>query len=74
MNSSLLELKRRVKEARNRSEVLKLRADVTEFMEGPQFKQLSESDKEYVIDLLAEVHAKEEQYKGCNPWHSAPKH
>jgi hypothetical protein len=37
-------------------------------MESPQFKQLSQNDKNRVEDLLVEVLAKEEQYQGCDPW------
>ena len=67
MKSSLVELKNRVQETKNRSEVLKLREDISKFMESPQFEQLSEKDKDFVMDLLAKVHSKEEQYKGCDP-------
>jgi cation transport regulator ChaC len=65
---SITELKNRLKTAQDRFELLRLREDITTFMESPQFEQLSQSDKNRVEDLLVEVLAKEEQYKGCDPW------
>jgi hypothetical protein len=62
------ELTDRLKTAQNRFELLRLREDITEFMESPQFQQFPKSDKDRVEDLLVEVLAKEEQYKGCDPW------
>jgi len=37
-------------------------------MGSPQFQELQQSDKNRVEDLLVETLAKEEQYKGCDPW------
>ena len=68
MSLSITELKNRLKTAQDRFELLRLREDITTFMESPQFEQLSQSDKNRVEDLLVEVLAKEEQYKGCDPW------
>jgi len=67
MKSSVVELKKRVQEIKNASEVLKLREEISKFIESPQFEQLSEKDKDIVLDLLAKVHSKEDQYKGCDP-------
>ena len=67
MKTSVVELKSRVQELKNRTEVLKLREEISTFIESPQFEQLSEDDKDLVMDLLAKVHSKEDQYKGCDP-------
>lgn len=67
MNLSTGELENRLKVAQDKFELLRLREDITTFMESPQFQQLLQSDKNRVEDLLVEVLAKEEQYKGCDP-------
>jgi len=61
------ELENRLKVAQGKFELLRLREDITTFMESPQFQQFSQSDKNRVEDLLVELLAKEEQYKGCDP-------
>ncbi len=68
MSLSIAELTDRLKTAQNSFELLRLREDITTFMGTPQFQQLPKSDKDHVEDLLVEVLAKEEQYKGCDPW------
>jgi len=65
---SIAELRNRFKATQDKFELLKLREDVTALMDSPQFQQLSQSDRNRVEDLLVEVVAKEEQYKGCDPW------
>ena len=72
MNLSVEEIKNRVKGARDRFELLRLREDITTFMGSPQFQELQQSDKNRVEDLLVETLAKEEQYKGCDPWRTIP--
>jgi len=67
MKTSVVELQSRVQEIKNRTEVLKLREEISTFIESPQFEQLSENDKDLVMDLLAKVHSKEDQFKGCDP-------
>ena len=67
MESSVIELKSRVSGVSNRSEVLRLREDIRNYIDSPEFKQLSEDDKGHVMDLLAEIHSKEDQYTGCDP-------
>jgi len=67
VNLSIRELENRLKVAQGKFELLRLREDITTFMESPQFQQFSQSDKNRVEDLLVEVLAKEEQYKGCDP-------
>jgi len=67
VNLSIRELENRLKVAQGKVELLRLREDITTFMESPQFQQFSQSDKNRVEDLLVEVLAKEEQYKGCDP-------
>lgn len=67
MSLSITELKNRLKTAQDKFELLRLREDITTFMGSPQFQQLSQSDKNHVEDLLVEVLAKEDQYKGCDP-------
>jgi hypothetical protein len=68
VNLPIGELENRVKVAQGKFELLRLREEISAFMESPQFKQLSQNDKNRVEDLLVEVLAKEEQYKGCDPW------
>ena len=68
MSLSITELRNRLKTAQDKFELLKLREDATAFMDSPQFQQLSPSDRNRVEDLLVEAVAKEEQYKGCDPW------
>lgn len=68
MSLSITELRNRLKTAQDKFELLRLREDITTFMDSPQFQELSESDKNRIEDLLVETLAKEEQYKGCDPW------
>ncbi|MCJ7576123.1 MAG: hypothetical protein MUO80_05565 [Dehalococcoidia bacterium] len=68
MSLSITELRNRFKATQDKFDLLKLREDVTALMDSPQFQQLSQSDRNRVEDLLVEVVAKEEQYKGCDPW------
>jgi cation transport regulator ChaC len=65
---STKELENRLRTAQGKFELLRLREEISALMESPQFQQLSQSDKNRVEDLLVEVLAKEEQYKGCDPW------
>ena len=67
MNLSIGELENRLKVAQDKFELLRLREDITTFMESPQFEQVSQIDKNRVEDSLVELLAKEEQYKGCDP-------
>lgn len=67
METSLIELKKRVQGIKNRSEVLSMREEISKFIDSPQFQQLSEDDRDLVMDLLANVHSKEDQFKGCDP-------
>jgi hypothetical protein len=67
VNLSILEVESRLKSAQDRFELLSLREHITVFMQSPQFEQLSQSEKNRAEDLLVEVLAKEEQYKGCDP-------
>ena len=71
MKTYVVELKSRVRGVKSRSEVLRLRDDISKFVESPQFRHLSEDDREHILDLLAEVHSKEDQYTGCNPLNCA---
>jgi cation transport regulator ChaC len=68
MSESITELKNRLKTAQNKFDLLKLREDITTLMDSPRFQELSQSDKNRIEDLLVEAIAKEEQYKGCDPW------
>ena len=68
MKLSVEELENRVKTAQGKFEFLRLREEITTFIKSPQFKALSQGDKNRVEDLLVKVIAKEEQYKGCDPW------
>ncbi len=74
MNLSITELKNRLKTAQDKFELLRLREDIITFMDSPQFQELSQSDKNRIEDLLVEAIAKEEQYKGCDPWRTILEH
>ena len=65
---SVKELENRIKRAQGRFDFLRLREDITAFITSPQFKELSQEDKNQLEDLLVKVIAKEEQFKGCDPW------
>jgi hypothetical protein len=70
MNISTVELERRLKAARGKLELSKLRDEIRALMESPEFQQLSQADKNRVEDLLVEVLAREEQFGGCDPLRS----
>ena len=74
MSESITELKNRLKTAQDKFDLLKLREDITTLMDSPRFQELSQSDKNRIEDLLVEVIAKEEQYKGCDPWRTILEH
>ena len=67
MNSSTTEFRNRLKTAQDRFERLRLREDITAFIDSAQFQELSQSDKNRIEDLLVEAIAKEEQFKECDP-------
>jgi hypothetical protein len=67
VNISVAELEHKLKTAQDRFELLRLREELTALMESPQFQEFSQRDKNHIEDLLVEVLAKEEQYKGCDP-------
>lgn len=67
MSLSIEELKSRVRGVKDRFELLRLREEISAFMESPEFQQLPQGDRNRVEDLLVEAIAKEEQYKGCDP-------
>ena len=70
MSVSIEELKGRVRGAKDRFEALRLREEISAFMESSEFRQLSQRERDRIEDLLIEVIAKEEQYKGCDPLRS----
>ena len=70
MSLSIEELKNRVRGVKDGFELLRLREEISAFMESPEFQQLSQGDRNRVDDLLVEAIAKEEQYKGCDPLRS----
>jgi len=74
VSESITQLKNRLTTARDKFELLRLREDITALMESPQFQQLSQRDKNRVEDLLVEAIAKEEQFKGCDPWKTILEH
>ena len=67
MKTSVVELKKKVQEIKNGTDVLKMREEISKLIESPEFEQLSENDRDIVMDLLAKVHSKEDQFKGCDP-------
>ena len=67
MNLSIEELKQRVRAANDRFEALRLQQEISACMESPGFRQLEQRDRDRVEDLLIEVIAKQDQFKGCDP-------
>jgi hypothetical protein len=67
MNLSIEELKGRVRAANDRFEALRLREEITAFMGSPEFRRLEQRERDRVEDLLVEVIAKQDQFKGCDP-------
>lgn len=68
MNLIVQELRARLKAAQDRFTLLRLREELTAFIASSRFEELPISDRNQIEDLLVEVLAKEEQYKGCDPW------
>ncbi|MBE0430307.1 MAG: hypothetical protein IBX67_00610 [Dehalococcoidia bacterium] len=68
MSLSTQELEHRLRTAEDRFTLSKLREEIDALMQSPEFQQLSQRDKNRVEDLLVELLAKEEQYKGCDPF------
>ncbi len=56
MTFSIQELKKRIKGAQGRFDLLN------------QFMELAENERAQVLDLLADVLTKVDGHKGCDPW------
>ena len=67
MNFSLQELKKRIKGAQGRFDLLNLKDDLEGFIRGPQFMELAENERDQVLDLLADVLTKVDGCKGYDP-------
>jgi len=65
---SLQELKKRIKGTQAKFDLLQLRDDLERFIRDPQFMELAENERDQVLDLLADVLAKVDRNKGCDPW------
>lgn len=72
MRLSTEDLRNRVRTAQDRFALSKLQEEISALMQSPQFEQLSQSDQNHVEDLLVEVLAREEQYRGCDPFKAIP--
>jgi len=70
MSLSIEELKNRVRGVKDKFELLRLREEISAFMESAEFQQLPQGDRNRVEDLLIEAIGKEEQFRGCDPLRS----
>jgi|GEM_PF-2115834 len=68
MSLSVQDLRQRLRAAQDRFSLSELREEIRALMDSSEFAQLSQSDQNRVEDLLVELLAKEEQYKGCDPF------
>ena len=68
MTISIQELKKRIKGTQGKFDLLQLRDDLEGFIRSPQFMELAENERDQVLDLLADVLAKVDRNKGCDPW------
>jgi hypothetical protein len=68
MSLSVQDLRQRLRAAQDRFSLSELREEIGALMDSSEFAQLSQSDQNRVEDLLVELLAKEEQYKGCDPF------
>jgi hypothetical protein len=67
MNLSLQELKKRIKAAQGKFDLLSLKDDLEGFIKSPQFMDLAEKERDQVVDLLADLLTKLDGCKGCDP-------
>ena len=67
MSLSLQELKKRIKGAQGRFDLLSLKDDLEGFIKSPHFMELAEKERDQVLDLLADVLTKVDGCKGCDP-------
>ena len=67
MSSLTDQLETRVKAAKDRFALAKLKDEITALLASAEFRRLSQDDKNRIEDLLVEVLSKQEQYKGCDP-------
>jgi len=58
----------RVQKTRGKFELLKLREEITAFINGDQFKKLSQIDQNCLEDLLVKVIDRQEKYKPRDAW------
>jgi len=64
----LEEMKAKVKMVSSRFEALKLKEELEKMIATEAFRRMPDSEKDALLDLLAEACALEEQFRGCNPW------
>jgi hypothetical protein len=67
MSLSLQELKKRIKGAQGRFDLLSLKDDLEGFIKSPHFMELAEKERDQVLDLLADLLTKMDECKGCDP-------
>jgi hypothetical protein len=64
---SIQELKKRIKGTQGKFDLLNLKDDLEGFIRSPQFMELTENERDQVLDLLADVFTKLDGCKGCDP-------
>jgi hypothetical protein len=64
----LEDIENRVNKTRGKFELLKLREEITVFICGPEFKELSQADQNRVEDLLVKVIDRQEKFKPRDAW------
>lgn len=65
---TIAEIEARLKAAQGRFELQRLKEEITALLTGPQAGDLSTADRDRLEDLLAKLLAKEEQFRGCDPF------
>lgn len=66
---SLAELEEKVRKAQGKFELLQPKEEISKLLTSPEAKDLTQVERDRLEDLLAKLLAKEEQSRGCDPWH-----
>lgn len=64
----IAELEARLKAAQGRFELQRLKEEITALLSSPEAENMPQAARDRLEDLLAKLLAKEEQFRGCDPW------
>jgi type IV pilus biogenesis protein CpaD/CtpE len=68
MKPSIAELEAKARAVQCRFDILRLKEEITALLTSPEAKDLTQAERDRLEDLLARLLAKEEQFRGCDPW------